>query len=130
MTPSEIIIAAAKRTVTVTDELGRAITVRRMNVSHRLRFMKVVPAELQTNPLWLTSAMTIASVIEIDGVPTAPLLNELSVEQAGDLLGDEGLFAANQALADLMGLATTPKEALAAAGEQPGTPDSEKPSGS
>lgn len=128
MTPAETIIAASRRTVTVTDTDGRAITVRRMSVSARLRFMKVVPAELQSNPLWLTNAMVIASVIEIDGVPTAPLVNEYTVEQAGDLLGDEGLFAANEALAGLMS-AGTPKEALAAAGEQPGTPASENVSG-
>lgn len=129
-TPTQVIVAAAVKTKLVTDDLGRTILVERMTVSKRLRFMKCIPLESQDNTLWITNAMSIASVIEIGGVPLPRPMNEHQIEQNGDLLGDEGLVAAQLALGDLLGAGQTVKEALAIAGEQPGTAISAMPSGS
>ncbi len=115
--PSARIVSAAARSVTVTDSLGRQIEVKRLIVSERLRFLKAVPSDLQGNPLWLTNALAIASVIGMDGIPCPMPVDEASIERAGDKLGDEGLEAANSALLSLSVKALSQKEALAAAGE-------------
>ncbi len=116
-TPSQQIVAAAASLLAVTDALGRKLTVRRMRVSDRLRFVKIVPGGLQNNPLWMANALAIASVVDVNGVPVMPIQSEQDIERVGDMLGDEGLNAANEALTILLRPATTPKEALAAAGE-------------
>lgn len=115
--PSAQIIAAGARTVTVTDEAGRSLVIKRMLVSDRLRFLRAVPPELQNNPLWMANALAIASVITIDGVPCPIPMNELEIERAGDRLDDAGLNAANGALTKMLAPVATPKGALAAAGE-------------
>jgi hypothetical protein len=116
-TPSAQIVAAAVRQTTVKDSLGRTLTVKRMSVSERMKFLKAVPPAVQQNSLWITNAMIIASVKEIDGLPTPPLLNETAIERAGDALGDEGLEAAGEALAGLLPKTANAQEALTAAGE-------------
>ena len=115
--PSAQIVAAATRTVTVTDALGRQLEVKRLIVSERLRFLKAVPADLQANPLWLTTALTVASVVTLDGVPVPMPANEASIERAGDRLGDEGMEAAQAALETLMAKPQTAQEAFATAGK-------------
>lgn len=115
--PSAQIVAAAARSTTVTDAIGRSLEVKRLIVSERLRFLKAVPAELQANPLWLTTALTVASVATMDGVPCPMPINEAAIERAGDRLGDEGMEAVQAALETLMMKPQTPKEALATAGE-------------
>ena len=129
-TPSQAIVAAAVRTKLVTDTLGRTLLVERMTVSKRLRFMKCIPVGAQDNSMWVTNAMSIASVVEINGIPIPRPTNESMIEQNGDMLGDEGLVAAQVALGELLGAGQSVKEALAAAGEQPGTAISATPSGS
>lgn len=129
-TPSAQIIARAGQTTEEMDDLGRKIRVKRMLVSERLRFLKAVPAALQSNPLWVSNAMAIASVVDMDGTPLPPIHDEASIERAGDLLGDEGLASANIALERLLGAAMTKKETLAQMGELAGTPNSANASGS
>lgn len=117
-TPSAQIVANANRTATVTDSLGRTIEVKRLIVSERLRFLKAVPGQLQANPLWMTNALSIASVITLNGIPVPMPTSEAGIERAGDVLGDEGLDAAQSALETLMASkAQDAQEAFATAGK-------------
>lgn len=108
--------ASVPRITTVTDSRGRALQVRRMSVGERLRFLKLIPTSAQQNQLWISNAMIIASVVQIGDVPARPLRDETDIEKAGDELGDEGVQAATEALANMLQTASK-TEVLASAGE-------------
>ena len=129
-TPSARIVAEAAKTVTITDARGRSMLVRRLGVMDRMKFFRIVPNELQGNQMWLIYALTAASVTEIDGVPCPPYRNADDVERAAEILGEDAIGLVQEAVNGLAGVPQTDKEALAAAGEQPGTPPFASVSGS
>lgn len=85
-------------TTTVTDALGRSITLKPMNVRETARLIKIIgredPRDAQ-NQTYVTMALIAASVTAIDDVPTQPIIKPEHIEDAIARLGDEG-FAAVQ----------------------------------
>jgi len=71
-TPSEAVIAAANATVTVRDERGRDITVRKLKTLDRMRLLELVGADNAMNDRYLGYATLAYCVACIDGdlVPT------------------------------------------------------------
>jgi len=98
MSPSTTIIAAATVAPTVTDALGRRLTLRRMTSLDKLRLFKAAGPTLAHNQPWLGMAMLACSVAEIDNVPVPPPTNEQQIELMVARLGDLGIAAVAEAL--------------------------------
>ena len=101
-TPTQAIVAAARRTATVTDELGRRITVRYITGRDRMLLFKVLGAELVKNEYYLGYATLAWAVTAIDNgsgedprVP--PMVKTSEIEFLVDRLGDAGLEAVGRA---------------------------------
>jgi hypothetical protein len=93
MTPSETIIAAATDITSVTDERGRLITVRRLNVLDKLRLFKAAGPVLSQNGPWLGMAVLACSVTAIDDIPVPMPVAEQQIEALVARLGDHGIAA-------------------------------------
>jgi hypothetical protein len=102
-TPSQLLMMAAVQLETVTDDLGRRLTLRHLTALDRFRLFKTVGGELAQNPPYFGMAALAASVIDIDGVPVPPPMTEGQLESLVQRLGDEGIeavarsFEANEA---------------------------------
>ena len=114
MSPSATIISAATAAPTVTDGLGRRLTLRRMTSLDKLRLFKAAGSVLAQNQLWLGMAMLACSVAEIDNVPIPPPTNEQQIESMVARLGDLGIAAVAEALSGQLEVAQP--DAMAAAG--------------
>jgi hypothetical protein len=98
MSPSATIIAAATGAPSVTDRLGRHLTLRRMTSLDKLRLFKAAGPVLAQNQPWLGMAMLACSVAEIDNVPVPAPTNEQQIESMVARLGDLGIAAVAEAL--------------------------------
>ena len=98
ITPTDLVVATANRTLEIFDGRGRKLTVRRINALDRLRLLKAAGPELSQNDAWLNMAALTISVVEIDGIPRPTPTNERQVESAVSELGDSGLHAIAEAL--------------------------------
>ena len=98
ITPTDLILTAANKTVEVTDGLNRRLTIRRINALDRLRLLKAAGPILSQNDAWLNMAALVISVVEINGVPRPTPVNERQIESAISELGDSGLNAIAEAL--------------------------------
>ncbi len=112
-TPSARLIAAAQQADPVRDALGRRLELRRPTALDKLRLLKAAGPSLAQNQPWLTIALFAASVASIDGVPVPPPASEAQIEGLVARLGDEGLAAVAEALAQTQ---AGPAEIAAAAG--------------
>lgn len=83
-----------------TDTRGRALTVKTPTALDRLRVFKAVGPTLAENPRYVGYATLAMAVTAMDGVPIPPPVNEAQVEALVERLGDEGLLAVGDALAD------------------------------
>ena len=92
-TPSQFLMQAAAQLETVSDDLGRRLTVRRLTALDRLRLFKAIGAELAQNAPYFGMAALAASVIDIDGVPVPPPVTEAQLEGLVQRLGEEGIEA-------------------------------------
>lgn len=99
-TPSARIIAAAQSAPEVVDSEGRHITLRRMTALDKLRLFKTAGPVLAQNQPWLGMAMLACSVASIDDVPVPVPVSEQQVEALVSRLGDAGIAAIAEALAD------------------------------
>jgi hypothetical protein len=99
-TPTNFVVSAACQTLQVRDQLGRTLTVRRINALDRLRLLKLAGPDLSQNDAWLNMAALALSVTEINGTPRATPVNERHIEAAISELGDAGLQAAAEALSE------------------------------
>ena len=99
-TPSARIVAEAASVSAVTDALGRVLEVRRPGALDRLRLFKAVGPGLAENDRYLGYAMLAMCVVSIDGVPVPQPANEGQVEALVGRLGDAGIVAVGQGLAD------------------------------
>ena len=97
-TPSSIIIANTQQTFEILDDLGRKIVVRRINALDRLRLLKAAGPGLSENDAWLNMAALALSVVELNGIPCPPPINERQIELAVSALGDHGLHAVAETL--------------------------------
>ena len=93
MTPSQTIVRAAIKTLTVVDRGGRRLSLRRLTALDTLRLFKAAGPVLSQNGAWLSMAGLAFSVLEIDGIPVPALSNEAQVEGLIERLGDDGLAA-------------------------------------
>ena len=100
MTPSARIVAEATAQTEITDGLGRVLTIRRPGPLDRLRLFKALGASLSQNDRYVGYAMLAMCVSAIDGVPVPQPANEGQVEGLIQRLGDAGMVAAGQELAD------------------------------
>jgi hypothetical protein len=100
MSPSATIITAATAAPTVTDKLGRRLTLRRMTSLDKLRLFKAAGPTLAQNQPWLGMAMLACSVAEIDNVPVPLATNEQQIETMVARLGDLGIAAVAEALSE------------------------------
>ena len=77
MRPSDEILRSANEVVTTTDEMGRALVVRRYLALDTLRLFKAAgPVLAQNEPSWLAIASLACSVQSIDDVPVPMPTNE------------------------------------------------------
>jgi hypothetical protein len=114
MSPSATIVSAATVAPTVTDRLGRRLTLRRMTSLDKLRLFKAAGPTLAHNQPWLGMAMLACSVSEIDNVPAPPPANEQQIEAMVARLGDLGIAAVAEALGGQP--ESTQREAIVTAG--------------
>jgi hypothetical protein len=103
MTPSQSIVREAIKTITVVDERGRRLTLRRLTALDTLRLFKAAGPVLSQNEPWLSMAGLAFSVLEIDGIPVPPPATESQIESLIDRLGDEGLETIADTVQDQLG---------------------------
>lgn len=115
MTPTASVLSSAGERITIVDENGREIVVRKLNALDKLRLLKAAGPALSENQAWLGVAMLAASVVQIDGVPVPVPATEHQIEGLVGKLGDLGLDAVSEALTHSDGLSE------AALGNLPGT---------
>lgn len=84
---------------TVTDHLGRILTLRRLGPLDRLRVFEAAGPDLSRNDRWLGVALLACSATAIDGVPYPFPNSKLAIEAMVQRLGDIGQAALARALA-------------------------------
>ncbi len=102
LTPTQRIVAEAGTALTVTDAKGHTVQFRRPGALDRLRLFKALGPELSGNDRYVGYAMLAFCVVAIDDVPVpvpAPA-SEAQVEALVARLGDAGLVAVGQGLAE------------------------------
>ena len=85
--------------ITVTDHLGRILTVRRLGPLDRLRVFEAAGPDLSRNDRWLGVALLACSATAIDGVPYPFPNTKSAIEAMVQRLGDIGQAALSRALA-------------------------------
>lgn len=118
MTPSQVIVREAAQPMTVVDQKGRRLSLRRLTALDTLRLFKAAGPVLSQNEPWLSMASLVFSVLEIDGVPVPCPTTEAQVESLIDRLGDEGLAA----IADTIKRDPAESDAGPQVGNLPGIP--------
>jgi hypothetical protein len=98
--PSQRIVVDAAQEFEVKDALGRVLQVRRPGALDRLRLFKAVGPVLASNERYVGYAMLAMCVGAIDGVPVPAPANEGQLEALVQRLGDTGMVAVGQGLAD------------------------------
>jgi hypothetical protein len=112
-TPSARVIATAQAAPSVTDILGRRLQLRKLTALDKLRLFKAAGPGLAQNQPWLGMAVLAASVTAIDDVPVPTPATEQQIEALVGRLGDAGIAAVGEALAETQ---PTASEMAAAAG--------------
>ena len=103
-TPSEQIVKAANFTDTITDPVGRALAVRRLNALDKLRMLEVVGPENSRNEAFLGIATVACHVTAIDGDPVAFPRTRGQLDALVQRLDDHGIAAVASALAERFGI--------------------------
>ena len=98
--PATRVVAEAAAERAVQDAEGRVLMVRRPGALDRLRLFKAVGPVLSGNDRYVGYAMLAYCVQAIDGVPVPAAANEAQLEGLVARLGDAGLQAVGEALAD------------------------------
>jgi hypothetical protein len=99
-TPTDHILTRTSMTFRRVDKLGRTITIRPVTALDRLRLLKASGPELSQNDGWLSMAILALSVVELNGIPRVMPANERQIEAAVAELGDAGLQAVADVLAE------------------------------
>jgi hypothetical protein len=98
ITPTVLIMSKASQSLETLDDLGRKLTIRRINALDRLRLLRAAGPDLSQNDAWLNMAALALSVIEINGTPRPTPTNERQIETMVSELGDHGLRAVAEVL--------------------------------
>jgi len=101
MTPTELVLKPRSELIRIKDVNGRDIVIRHLNALDKLRLLKAAGPVLSENQAWLGVAMLAASVIELQGVPIPIPINENQIETIVGRLGDVGLDAIADSLANI-----------------------------
>jgi hypothetical protein len=117
MTPSQVIVREAVKTVATIDGKGRRLVLRRLTALDTLRLFKAAGPVLAQNEPWLSLAGLAFSLLEIDGVPVPTPTTEPQIESLIDRLGDEGLAA----IADTIKVQEESSDPKSNMGNLPGT---------
>lgn len=115
-TPSGRLIAEAQAASVATDEAGRRLALRRLSALDKLQLYRAAGPALAQNAPWMGVALLAASVAAIDDIPVPPPANEAQIEALVGRLGEHGLAAVADALAEPV------QEVMDAAGNSRGTP--------
>ncbi len=100
LSPTQRIVADGAREMTLTDATGRVLHVRLPGALDRLRLFRAVGPALANNERYVGYAMLAMCVSAIDGVPQPTPMNEVQLEVLVRRLGDAGMVAIGQGLAD------------------------------
>ena len=98
-TPSGAVIKAANATVTVKDERGRDITVRKLKTLDRMRLLELVGADNAMNDRYLGYATLAYCVACIDGDLVPTINTKVALEAVVQRLDDDGINAVASAVA-------------------------------
>jgi hypothetical protein len=93
-------VADAAASFVISDDRGRQISFRRVSALDRLRLFKALGRDLAQNAPYLGMALLAVSVTAIDDIPVPPPVSEAQLETLVQRLGDDGLGAIADALAD------------------------------
>jgi hypothetical protein len=99
-TPSQEIVSAAHKSVTVKDARGRSIEVRKLRFADRMRLVELVGASNADNDKYLGLAMLTYSVSKIDGQPMGRPATKLALEAIAQELDDDGADAVAKAFTE------------------------------
>jgi hypothetical protein len=101
--------------VTVKDERGRSIEVRRIKTLDRMKLLELIGPDNSMNSHYLSFATLEYSVASIDGMPVASVRSKLALEAVVQQLDDDGFAAVADAFAkNFLPPAITEDEAKAA----------------
>jgi hypothetical protein len=78
-TLSQSIIKKANKTISIVDDLGRTIVLKKPRYSSYLDLIKAVGSELAKNEAYLQHVSLLATVVSIDGQPM-PLKNLIDID--------------------------------------------------
>ncbi len=98
--PTERIVAEARAAMVVVDADGRSLEFRRPGALDRLRLFKALGPVLSGNDRYVGYAMLAYCVTAIEGVPLPAPGTEGQVEALVARLGDAGLAAVGEGLAE------------------------------
>ncbi len=95
-TPSESIIKAANKVITVTDDRGRQIGIKKLGPLDRMKLFEVCGPENSKNEAYLGYASLAFCVSAIDGEPVPRPSSRAHLEVLIQRLDDDGLNAVGQ----------------------------------
>lgn len=78
-TLSQQIIKNANKTVSITDDLGRVIVLRKPKFSNHLNLLKALGTELSKNQAYVDNVSIVSTVVSIDGQPM-PLKGNVDID--------------------------------------------------
>ncbi len=98
--PSQAVVKAGNMSVTVTDDNGRQITVKKLNALDRMRLFEVVGSENVSNEAYLGYASLAYHVSAIDGEPVPHPGSKAQLEALVQRLDDAGMNAVGAAVSE------------------------------
>jgi hypothetical protein len=97
---------SALKEVDVVDSLGRALKVKKMSISDKMRLSKAIGGVNTTNQYYFTICFLACSVVSIDATPVPPPQTEREIEALAERLGEEALDSVGAAYAEHFGVIT------------------------
>ncbi|MCK4121404.1 hypothetical protein HFK83_03340 [Ralstonia pseudosolanacearum] len=92
--PSEQLIKAAAAEVTVQDDKGRTLSLRKPGVLAQYRLVEAVGPEAAKNEVYMAMIMPLIYVASVDGNPVIMPTNKRQVDALIQMLDEEGVAAA------------------------------------
>jgi hypothetical protein len=93
-TPTEQVMARALASVSVTDKLGRVITLKKPGILAQYRLVEVA-GDSASNDVYMRMILPVIYVAEIDGDPITQPLNKKQLEALIQRLDEHGIEAVN-----------------------------------
>ena len=93
-TPTEQVLAKALATVSVTDKLGRTITLKKPGILAQYRLVEVA-GDSASNETYMRMILPLIYVTEIDGDPITQPVNKKQLEALIQRLDEHGIEAVN-----------------------------------